>query len=81
MSLLTIGSRFVADPGQLGFRNSQVGLHKLEVLNFGVKCQFHGGEYEAGGSERVYLPSTSANGERKRARCGREFRIKGGRAL
>lgn len=31
----------------------------------------------AGGSGRLYLPSTAAAGERKRTTCGQDFRIKG----
>lgn len=35
------------------------------------------GEYGVGDSGRLYLPSTSANGESRRATCRQEFRIKG----
>lgn len=34
-----------------------------------------------GRSRRLYLPSISANGVRKRATCSKEFRIKGGYTL
>lgn len=39
------------------------------------------GEYVVGGLGSLYLPSITASGERRRATCSQEFRMKGGRLL
>ena len=65
--LQTLGSRFVTGPDSLA-PDTDKGLHKAELLNFGGNARFKG-EYEAGCSGRLYLPSASGSGERKRATC------------